>query len=534
MATRRRLRFRGGEREPDQCDRLGGTTIDTTHLGQRNSGFDEGECAYEFTGVSFTGSASFEAAPNFFFVSADGTGDGSSVANAANGATLVTDLNNTLLWPNKTIVLINDGNNIVLSGTAADLDANDNIEGFGNGNSVAAFTIPVNVIIDSFTGTVGDPTGKGAATLTISTAQNLINLNDGNSIQNVDPFGRERENRDRRDEHEPHGARHDDHERSERRLQLHQLHRHNHDHKQHHLWRGQPADGERGHGGDHAFGIDRLSFEHRRQWHQHQEHDRWQRDARPPERERGDGDSSHLRQQQGDLRDHELDNFAVNSGVTLLNAHRHGHGRKHDDAGDFSTDTLTRSPARSRSSARARGTSTWSGQNFTNSGTTAANVINVTGQTGGTINFDQITITGYSNAGGTAVNLQGTAGTVAFTDLDITASAGAGLSTGGITFAPGSSSTINTTGGTAVAMNGTTLSGGTATFASVSATNTGNAAGISLANTVGTTVFTTVNISGTGTAAGIVLNKAGTTNILGGTIDGTTNLMASPSTNTST
>jgi len=129
-------------------------------------------------------------------------------------------------------------------------------------------------------------------------------------------------------------------------------------------------------------------------------------------------------------------------------------------------------------------------------------------------------ITGYNSAVGTAVNLDGTGGTVSFADLDIATTSGQGLSVGAITFAPGSSSTISTVGGTAVRMIGTTLSGGAATFASVSATNAGaGTEGISLTNTVGTTNFTTVAISGTQTT-GILLNKAGTTNVLGGTIDG--------------
>src|SRR5205807_5352776 len=49
--------------------------------------------------------------------------------------------------------------------------------------------------------------------------------------------------------------------------------------------------------------------------------------------------------------------------------------------------------------------------NFANSGTTAANVIKVTGQSGGTISFGNIGITGYNNAAGTAVSLAGTGGT---------------------------------------------------------------------------------------------------------------------------
>ena len=43
------------------------------------------------------------------------------------------------------------------------------------------------------------------------------------------------------------------------------------------------------------------------------------------------------------------------------------------------------------------------------------------------MNFAATTITGYNDSTGTAVNLQGTAGTVSFTDLDVTTTAGAGV-----------------------------------------------------------------------------------------------------------
>ena len=75
-------------------------------------------------------------------------------------------------------------------------------------------------------------------------------------------------------------------------------------------------------------------------------------------------------------------------------------------------------------------------------------MISSTGQTGGTISFgDGPEITGYNNAAGTAVSLAGTGGTVSFADLDITTTSGAGVNVGGITFAPGSTSTISANGG---------------------------------------------------------------------------------------
>ena len=156
---------------------------------------------------------------------------------------------------------------------------------------------------------------------------------------------------------------------------------------------------------------------------------------------------------------------------------------------------------------------------LTNNGTTAANVISTTGQTGGTVSFGAVAITGYNNAAGTAVNLQGS-GTVTFADLDVTTTAGAGVNVGAINFAPGSSPTISTSGGPALTMNGTTVSGGTETFNSVTSSNPGAGnAGISLTNVTGTTTFSTVALSGTSTNS-ILLNNAGTVSVLGGTLNG--------------
>jgi hypothetical protein len=157
--------------------------------------------------------------------------------------------------------------------------------------------------------------------------------------------------------------------------------------------------------------------------------------------------------------------------------------------------------------------------NFVNSGTTTVNVIQSTGQTGGSISFGNVGITGFNNATGTAVSLAGTSGTVGFGSLDITTTAGAGLNVGGIIFAPGSSATINAAGANALTLNGTTLSGGAATFSIVK--SSGGVNGISLANVTGATTFSTVAITGS-SGDGISLNNAGTVVINGGTVNGTT------------
>ena len=499
----------------------GGTTLDTTNLTSTN-GFTQGR--YEFTGVAFTGSASFQASTTFFFVAANatGTGDGSSVANRANGATLLTALGANQL-ANETIVLINDGNVISIANTAA-LDANTNITSFANGNSVVAFTVPVNVIVDAFTGTVADPTGNGAATLTTAGGHNLISLNGGNSITNVNLSGGN------------------------------------------FLISGSGSTGLTVTGSTLTSGATGV-FSLTNQTGTVTITNNTISGGGSLLTVNGGSAAISLTKGTGTIANTggsgvnianttagsvtltglsvtgatatplTFDNnkatfaitnstFAVNSGVTLLNVDT-GTGNSTSALTLDNTNTLTQISGTIAIIGQGSRNIDLSAFNFTNSGTTSANVISSTGQTGGTISFGNIGISSYNNAAGTAVNLQGTGGTVSFADLDIATTSGAGLSTGAITFAPGSSSTISTTGGTAVKMNGTTMSGGTATFASVSATNTGAGnAGINLANTVGTTTFTTVAISGTGTvgtpAAGILLNKAGTTNVLGGTIDGAT------------
>ena len=134
---------------------------------------------------------------------------------------------------------------------------------------------------------------------------------------------------------------------------------------------------------------------------------------------------------------------------------------------------------------------------LTNSGTTATNVIVTATQTAGTVSFGNVGITNFGNAStDTAVSLGGAvAGSVSFTDLDITTTNGGGLNVGAITFAPGSTPTINATGGPALTLNGTTLSGGAATFNNVtSATSSG--AGVSLTNVAGNLTLSAGSISG--------------------------------------
>jgi hypothetical protein len=153
--------------------------------------------------------------------------------------------------------------------------------------------------------------------------------------------------------------------------------------------------------------------------------------------------------------------------------------------------------------------------NITSAGATGNQAINSTAQTAGGTTFGNVSITGYGNATtDTAVNLQGSGGSVSFTDLDVTTTNGAGVNVGAITFDPGSTSTINATGETALTLNGTTLSGGGVTFNGVTSNNGTN--GVSIANTTGNVAINTVNI-GSSTATGIDIDRANGTLTFGAT-----------------
>ena len=495
----------------------GGLTLDTTHL-TSTSGYVQGR--YEFDGVTFTGEASFQnSSASFYWVSAaaTGIGDGSSPGNLADAASLVTALNGNTL-SGKTVVFVNDGAPIAFGTSALNLDSQTNLEGFGNGATIAAFTIPVNVIINTFSGTISDPTGNGAATLSSTSTGTFVNLKDFHTIQNIDISG---------------GATQIGGS-GFTNLTL----------------QGTTLSGATGteFSFTNASGVVNITNNTITQ-----SGGRLlsvNGGAAAITLSAGTGSISNtggtgvsiVNTTGGSVTLTGLsvtgatatpltfdnnkatfsmtnDTFAVNAGVTLLNVDT-GTGGSTTALTFGATDTLTQSSGAIAIIGSGARNIDLSAQNFTNTGTSAANVIEVTGLTGGTISFGQIDITGYLNPAGTAVNLQGAGGAVTFAALNITATDGSGLNVGGITFTPGSSSITVNSNGRAVIMSGTTLGGGSATFASVT-DNDSSGSAISLSDTIGTTIFTTVNISNSGGAAGISLNTAGPTEILGGTIGST-------------
>ena len=170
----------------------GGVTIDTASL-TSTTGFTQGR--YEFTGVTYTGQATFERTsnPNFIFVGSTSTGNdsGSDPSNLLSVAQLLTLDGTPSNLNNKTVVFVNDGS-INFGATTLTLGTGTTIDGFGNNHTVVVpgGTQPVNVIGDTFVlggGSFTDP--RGAATLTANAAVNVLTLSNGDTVQNINING---------------------------------------------------------------------------------------------------------------------------------------------------------------------------------------------------------------------------------------------------------------------------------------------------------------------------------------------------------
>ncbi|MBV8416442.1 MAG: S-layer family protein, partial [Verrucomicrobia bacterium] len=168
----------------------GGVTIDTTNL-TSTTGFMQGR--YEFTGVTYTGKATFEQStnPNFIFVSETATGDGSgsNPSNTMSVAQLLTLDGTPANLNNKTVVFVNANGNINFAATTLTLGNGTTIDGFGNSATVVVpgAPQPANVIGDTFVlggGSFTDP--RGAATLTANAGVNVLTLGNVDTVQNID------------------------------------------------------------------------------------------------------------------------------------------------------------------------------------------------------------------------------------------------------------------------------------------------------------------------------------------------------------
>src|SRR5262249_36334373 len=128
----------------------GGVTVDTANLTSIN-GFTQGR--YEFSGVTFTGHATFEGpTTGFIFVGSTATGNdsGTNPANRIDVAQLLTLDATPSNLNNRTVVFVNDGS-INFGATTLTLGTGTTIDGFGNGHAVLVPSgQPANVIGDTF------------------------------------------------------------------------------------------------------------------------------------------------------------------------------------------------------------------------------------------------------------------------------------------------------------------------------------------------------------------------------------------------
>ncbi|MEM6620716.1 MAG: inverse autotransporter beta domain-containing protein [Pseudomonadota bacterium] len=152
--------------------------------------------SYNFQDVNFTatqpgGAGSprpenvvFPIGLDVVFVAASATGDGSG-RDVDNRATVVTA--DAITRSGVTFVLINDGN-AINDVDGFTLDLGQSIDGFGNANQIAAgLQVPSSFSgIPGASGTISDPTGNGAATLTsLSGGNPVVTVAGDNTIANV-------------------------------------------------------------------------------------------------------------------------------------------------------------------------------------------------------------------------------------------------------------------------------------------------------------------------------------------------------------
>ena len=162
-----------------------GLTLDTRNLISSNS-LTQGQ--YNFMGVHFTGTASFQISPDYLFVGSTSAGGdtGSSVTNRISLAELLTLDSNPANLDNKTIVLVNDnfGAGLDLGANTLVLGNNTVLDSFGNGQTFTVGTpVPVNVITDNIASPVFISNPNGAATLKGSL--DLVHLGNGDKVQNL-------------------------------------------------------------------------------------------------------------------------------------------------------------------------------------------------------------------------------------------------------------------------------------------------------------------------------------------------------------
>jgi hypothetical protein len=530
----------GNQEQPDSGSQISvtpfGTTLNTRHLITVN-GFDSGR--YEFQGVLFDGTASFEVDHDFLFVgsAAEGRGDGSTVDNRLDAAGLLALPTSDL--DGKTIVLINDGGQIDLAANTLNLGVDTVLDGFGNGNSFEVYSIPENVILTTPAGAptdpvvIDDPFGNGAATLTAAATNDVVNLSDNNRIANINITGGANLVAgtsfnmlvvegvgmsgavDGASVFNLNNAGGDivimNNTIDQQGALLLALSGGNADV---HISQGTGASlngsgilVQNTTGGSVSIADAVLTTDGNTAV-------TLNGNAAPVTLtdiaiNRSPGDTA----VSIDATTPSTGDVLIDGASTIDNtpgtAFAIGAGMRNIDASAvaITSDGTTDSPV---VGVTGQSGGTIALGSVTNNGSTSDAVIVSQNQTGGALNFGAVAISGFGdNSADTAVRLQGTGGQVNFADLDVVTVNGAGLDAGSITLDPGASPTIQATGGAALILSGTSLAGGSAVFDSVSSTGSaGN--GIDLTNVSGDLTI----------AAGALSDSAGTSlRIDGGTDD---------------
>lgn len=152
-------------------------------------GLDSTRGTYDLTGVALNGNFRFNPSAgqvgDLYFVAANasGAGDGSSVSNLASVSAAQARADTGLAT---TFVFVNDGNVVdfsALAGGSFTLSDGQVVSSFGNGNSFG-LEVPINIIGVPAGLSISDPTGNGAAVLTSSTGH-IISVGNGNQIRHV-------------------------------------------------------------------------------------------------------------------------------------------------------------------------------------------------------------------------------------------------------------------------------------------------------------------------------------------------------------
>lgn len=152
-------------------------------------GLDSTRGTYDLTGVALNGNFRFSPSAgqvgDLYFVAANasGAGDGSSVSNLASVSAAQARADTGLAT---TFVFVNDGNVVdfsALAGGSFTLSDGQVVSSFGNGNSFG-LEVPINIIGAPAGLSISDPTGNGAAILTSSTGH-IISVGNGNQIRHV-------------------------------------------------------------------------------------------------------------------------------------------------------------------------------------------------------------------------------------------------------------------------------------------------------------------------------------------------------------